>query len=1343
MSSIRKLGISGVRSYEPDAVQTLEFFHPLTIIVGRNGCGKTTVIEALRFATTGEHPPLCDKGRSFVHDPHLTGTATVRGQVRLQMESAAKRGITVVRSFRLTQRGNKRNYKAVDAALKTEREDGSTDVFSYKNAQMDTLVPQFLGVSRAILDNVIFCHQEESSWPLADAKTVKARFEDIFASTRYSRALDNLRKMRTAKKSDLRVLEVELESMREKQIAARALTDRAFSLKEKMKKLVALRRSKQQELDKATARFDELKEQNEKVNQLKQQLIRYKGEFAVRDQAVKDATVVLAQAQTSHAADNLDFDDPTEDLLLMRSQLAKKLPSDQKRAKNAREAVTQAEAELETCAKKLYFAQQQAQTAEALENEIHQGAQSIQKEYVRVAQNIVGRPEDADTVLSMTARALAESSNLDAMLFRVETWSSQMQTTLQELQKTVENLQREHATALQRETQELNQMEAQHESLRERAQHQRNTAEEGRQRTAEIESKLKSLARANATAQTVLEDLRAVTETIEHENYASKMGELEKQRDLVSRELTALEEKAEQLRSQSSLRTSLSNLQASAAEAEHDVQELCTEAQRRVQQVCGVSVELTASNFEAELETQQRALRQKLDEARELHEQHKLQLRQLRTDTTSIDSAFQTLLKDAKAIERKLKGKTAAEIEEALRQAQLEYDQNNALVQGNTIADALERLLRVSSRGNRCCALCDRRFEDEDFAQFKQDTLGKISKLRRSDEKKRSNAETRMNELAPLLKSLPADIEEAHRLTALRERLKKQREHLLKLQKDSSRVEKEYAEAEQKVGYLVEKCDALAQIRRTSEQIQRNAARHARYQLAATNLEAQLLRIQKGGESFNDIVAEVDVKRAQRSDLEKRLSEFQKQQRALLDKQSHLNNTAAEVQKLVAEGRALREERERVRVRIADSEDKALALKKSASSIQSRLSAKRLEYAQESSKRQALIGSKRSALHAQQEKARPLADARVALKQRRDDVRHRTAKLQQARQQLQQQRQLAQQHERLKKQLVKSRQDRAAAERQLDNVHTTVVVLDATLKLRAATEALAELRNNAMLVKKRVEEINGLEVSRASRDAAKVQKEAEQAVAVIGGKLEAYSDQAKKISDEAKKYEGIDELVRAKLVEHETTKLAGEDLDKYRSMLDAALLQFHRAKMREINDVLRALWSETYQGHDIEEIFIRAQAGRATAGGTARRDYSYSVMMLRNGSELEMRGRCSAGQRVLASLLIRMALAETFCASCGVMTLDEPTTNLDGKNIKSLADALNKVCSGMFSIVIMCVFFQIIQRRREHQRNFQLVLITHDEEFANMIGRRDLCDYYYRISKDDRGYSRIGRHAIR
>ena len=64
--------------------------------------------------------------------------------------------------------------------------------------------------------------------------------------------------------------------------------------------------------------------------------------------------------------------------------------------------------------------------------------------------------------------------------------------------------------------------------------------------------------------------------------------------------------------------------------------------------------------------------------------------------------------------------------------------------------------------------------------------------------------------------------------------------------------------------------------------------------------------------------------------------------------------------------------------------------------------------------------------------------------------------------------------------------------------------------------------------------------------------------------------------------------------------------------------------------------------------------------------------MIKNSKEVNMRGRCSAGQKVLTSIIVRLALAEAFCVNCGILTLDEPTTNLDRDNIESLATNLSR-----------------------------------------------------------------------
>jgi DNA repair protein RAD50 len=41
MSNIDKLLVRGIRSFDPHNVNVIEFFTPLTIIVGHNGAGKT------------------------------------------------------------------------------------------------------------------------------------------------------------------------------------------------------------------------------------------------------------------------------------------------------------------------------------------------------------------------------------------------------------------------------------------------------------------------------------------------------------------------------------------------------------------------------------------------------------------------------------------------------------------------------------------------------------------------------------------------------------------------------------------------------------------------------------------------------------------------------------------------------------------------------------------------------------------------------------------------------------------------------------------------------------------------------------------------------------------------------------------------------------------------------------------------------------------------------------------------------------------------------------------------------------------------------------------------------
>lgn len=110
MSKIEKLSIRGVRSFSPADREVIGFNTPLTLIVGYNGSGKTTIIECLKYATTGELPPN-SKGGAFIHDPKLCGEKEVLAQVKLSFRSTVGESYVVTRSLQLTVKKNTRSQK--------------------------------------------------------------------------------------------------------------------------------------------------------------------------------------------------------------------------------------------------------------------------------------------------------------------------------------------------------------------------------------------------------------------------------------------------------------------------------------------------------------------------------------------------------------------------------------------------------------------------------------------------------------------------------------------------------------------------------------------------------------------------------------------------------------------------------------------------------------------------------------------------------------------------------------------------------------------------------------------------------------------------------------------------------------------------------------------------------------------------------------------------------------------------------------------------------------------------------------------------------------------------------
>jgi AAA domain len=152
---------------------------------------RTTIIECLKYAITGAFPPGCGRsGNAFVHDPKSIGQTTVKANVKLRFTSRAGKSMVVVRSMELTQKKTTQTFKQLDGVLRMMDSDtGERVSLSHKCSELDKQLPQLLGVSKPILEHVVFCHQEDASWPLQEGAVLKKRFDDIFDSTKYSKAL--------------------------------------------------------------------------------------------------------------------------------------------------------------------------------------------------------------------------------------------------------------------------------------------------------------------------------------------------------------------------------------------------------------------------------------------------------------------------------------------------------------------------------------------------------------------------------------------------------------------------------------------------------------------------------------------------------------------------------------------------------------------------------------------------------------------------------------------------------------------------------------------------------------------------------------------------------------------------------------------------------------------------------------------------------------------------------------------------------------------------------------------------------------------------------------------------
>ena len=65
-----------------------------------------------------------------------------------------------------------------------------------------------LGVSKAVLEYVIFCHQEDQLWPFSDSNQLKKIFDELFDTSQFTQMIQQLQKQFKENKKKLKDIEL-------------------------------------------------------------------------------------------------------------------------------------------------------------------------------------------------------------------------------------------------------------------------------------------------------------------------------------------------------------------------------------------------------------------------------------------------------------------------------------------------------------------------------------------------------------------------------------------------------------------------------------------------------------------------------------------------------------------------------------------------------------------------------------------------------------------------------------------------------------------------------------------------------------------------------------------------------------------------------------------------------------------------------------------------------------------------------------------------------------------------------------------------------------------------------
>lgn len=1269
MSSIEKLAIVGIRSFSPQTQNVIEFGMPLTIILGVNGAGKTTIIECLKYATTGELPP--NGGTVFVHDPNLSDETDVTAQVKMKFKNIKQETMIVSRSVLVTKKKKKTEFKTMENSLKMVDENNSIQQgVSIKGKEIDYEIETSLGVSKAILESVIFCHQEDTSWPLSSSSILKKKFDDIFEATKYIKALEFLKKIRKEKaleaKTELQKFEF-LKTDKERAdkiiVSKDVVSTNIQTLDFKIKKIETELEEYEKQISNRKKKLDAFSENSGTLFSLKKELdflhVQRKdfSPFTLVNGTIEELTSVL-QKKTEMFSFIIQ---QKERLIEREKELTKENQLFIKK--------TSEEVYVQIGIKKAEF---RMKTKE----------KNIKKSRIDVLQEQFGvsKQEPIEFCDFLRNKKFLFKEKLDTLTENRIQLEKKVKKQLQEIlsQSAVKKVQ------IKNKQEFLEKTKIRLEELfSEMSEEKKVFIEEIRNRLSISEKRL--LLFSFETKNKGLED---------------KEKEIKKKLKEYEDNVFSLNKQVMELKDQSELIVLLSLKENEFKKKENYFIEnkKRTQGNRKVFSI-------------AEWEKQ---IKESLNMSEELEKENE----RLNTEEAVVITKNKILQKELEEKVFETKEETQEEKEQLFKEEKelIELLQKTN-PEGETKAYS-EYILFCKQK--KQCPLCNRNFlTAKEISSFIGKLESRLIKDIKETDKQKEQQEIINKKLIELKKRLFI-INEKEKIKekiipSIKEQKQQYEKRLFKLKEEKEKVqslrekqslkrklfnnELEYMKKNEILENEIEeiKADVCDLNRKIGNKKIDN------YKEFLSLLENKMLLLNQTREEFKE-----------NSLLKERLNEDFLEIKRIFDKEKE-EEKAAVIS--IEKGKQASQEHasllkqvtfieKEIKEFMFEIEEECLIVKQEENVLEKRMNEinKEIEYIRNSMFDIEKVITEVERLSLETES---IDENGLNLK---EEIKELEKLFFYSEKEI----------ERKKKEIDQLKEEVVVLEKDIFELNEDYKSIEASIKFKKISLQIDNVSQNIFKLEKNLKIDFDLleEKEKLSKHEENRSRLLQEKTGLLGEKKQLQNRFLEYEKELKRDYNLVNEQYHEQYIRIKLNETALSDLIEYEKALDTSIMKYHSIKMQDINKIIKELWEKTYKGTDIDAIEIKTEKESETS-----KTYNYRVVMIKENVSIDMRGRSSAGQRALASLIIRLALAETFGINCGIFALDEPTTNLDRENIEGLVSSL----------------VEIIELRRK-QKNFQFIIITHDEDFVNALCSAGELEHYWKVSMNENKNSIIERN---